>query len=296
MPVKSSSWKKHPDNPLLSLRPGKFDSSHIHAPMVVKEDGRYRMWYSGSDRILNEFHRLGYAESSNGLEWKRLEDPILVPDDLSGYYSVPSVLRDPSGAVITQGGLYKMWITGTNLMCDLRLLTSQDGLDWNLYSQDPLRTDVYCPTVILDEGIYRMWYTNLDGDGAMVIFHGTSTDGIEWDMRSEPVLRSTEDWEYTNLLYPFVVKRGVTYEMYYTSYGETCDLAVAFSQDGICWEKDTGPIIRPDENSSYDSLYCSNPSVILEPDGRDKLYYASRIDMDHKYFAIGLAVKEPDVA
>ena len=91
---------------------------------------------------------------------------------------------------------------------------------------------------------------------------------------------------------PMVVKRGDTYEMYYTSYGEACDLAVAFSRDGICWEKDNGPIIRPDENSSYDSLYCSNASVILEPDGRDKLYYSSRIDMDHKYFAIGLAVKE----
>ncbi len=73
--------------------------------MVVKEDGRYRMWYSGSDRILNEFHRIGYAESINGLEWKCLEDPILVPDDPSGYYSVPAVLRDSTGAVFTQSGL-----------------------------------------------------------------------------------------------------------------------------------------------------------------------------------------------
>ena len=139
-----------------------------------------------------------------------------------GLYS-PRVVSKRCGLLDTTG----MW--------GLRLLTSRDGLDWDLHSQYSLRTDVSCPTVILEEGIYSM---------------------------------------------------------YYTSYGETCDLAVAFSWDGIRWEEDNGPIILPDENSSYDSLYCSNASVIIEPDGPDKLYYSSRIDMDHKYCAIALAVKE----
>ena len=53
------------------------------------------------------------------------------------------------------------------------------------------------------------------------------------------------------------------------------------------------PLLSPDPDSSYDSLYCSNASVIPEPDGRNKLYYASRVDMQHKYYAIALATAVP---
>ncbi len=286
-------WTRHPANPLLSLRPKSFDSFHIHAPMVVKDGGRYRMWYSGSDRTPNEYHRIGYAESRDGVTWERLDEPVLVPGDPSGYFSVPAVLRSADGEVLKQDGLYRMWLTGHNLMCDLRMATSPDGIEWTLHSKEPLRTDVYCPTIIFEDGVYRMWYTNLDTDGAMVIFYADSVDGLEWSMRPGPVLRSTEPWEFRNVLYPFVLKRGGVYEMYYTSYGHICELAVARSEDGIHWEKDSGPILSPDSLSSYDSLYCSNASVIPEPDGRDKLYYSSRIDMEHRYFAIALAVREP---
>ncbi len=55
-------WRRHTINPVLGLRPSFFDGNHIHAPMVVIDHGRYRMWYSGSDRRMNEFHRLGYPK------------------------------------------------------------------------------------------------------------------------------------------------------------------------------------------------------------------------------------------
>jgi len=129
--VKSpGQWKRHPSSPLLSLRPGRFDSNHIHAPMVVREGGRYRMWYSGSDRDGNELHRIGYAESKDGVSWERLEEPVLSPSDPEGYFSVPAVLRDAGGEVLRQDGRLMMWITGHNLMCDLRLCTSEDGIEW----------------------------------------------------------------------------------------------------------------------------------------------------------------------
>ena len=70
-PAAAGRWKRHSPDPLLALRPGKFDSEHLHAPMVVKESGRYRMWYSGSDRERNEYHRIAYAESPDGLLWLR---------------------------------------------------------------------------------------------------------------------------------------------------------------------------------------------------------------------------------
>ena len=38
-----------------------------------------------------------------------------------------------------------------------------------------------CPTVMLDEGIYKMWYTANGEDGTMRECYATSTDGIHWE-------------------------------------------------------------------------------------------------------------------
>jgi hypothetical protein len=46
---------------------------------VVKECGRFMMWYSRRDALgyrsnLNHSYRIGYAESSDGIRWKRLDE------------------------------------------------------------------------------------------------------------------------------------------------------------------------------------------------------------------------------
>ena len=38
-----------------------------------------------------------------------------------------------------------------------------------------------CPTVMLDEGVYKMWYTANGEDGAMRECYATSTDGMHWE-------------------------------------------------------------------------------------------------------------------
>ena len=124
--------------------------------MVVREDGRFKMWYSGSDRDGNEFHRIGYAESVDGVNWERLDEPVLSPPDPDVYFSVPAVLRDARGEVLRQNGRLMMWITGHNLMCDLRLCTSEDGIAWRVETPEPISTEVYSPTVIYEDGVYKM--------------------------------------------------------------------------------------------------------------------------------------------
>ncbi len=51
----------------------------IARPYVIKDGGLYRMWYS----YRGEAYRIGYAESSDGLSWKRKDDQagIDVSDD-----------------------------------------------------------------------------------------------------------------------------------------------------------------------------------------------------------------------
>ena len=55
----------------VGLRPGEFALSK---PFVLRDPDRYRMWYSYRGRGAVMTYRIGYAESSDGREWRRLDD------------------------------------------------------------------------------------------------------------------------------------------------------------------------------------------------------------------------------
>tara|TARA_B100000795_G_C22699590_1_gene399068 strand:- start:91 stop:1002 length:912 start_codon:yes stop_codon:yes gene_type:complete len=55
----------------------------IARPIVLKEDGIYKMWYS----YRGEFYNIGYAESVDGVSWKRLDDLIVLNPSAAGWDS-----------------------------------------------------------------------------------------------------------------------------------------------------------------------------------------------------------------
>jgi hypothetical protein len=55
----------------------------IARPVVRKENGIYRMWYS----YRGDSYRIGYAESADGLEWERLDDTAGIDVSSSGWDS-----------------------------------------------------------------------------------------------------------------------------------------------------------------------------------------------------------------
>ena len=57
-------WSKRPDNPILPHSAGGWDNSDTLGPMVLKEDGVYKMWYTGGNGGMNA---IGYATSSDGV-------------------------------------------------------------------------------------------------------------------------------------------------------------------------------------------------------------------------------------
>ena len=61
-------WVRDTEGPVISLGPtGSFDDTHLFAPCVIWEKGRYRLWYSGSRRnVANRVFSLGMAESADG--------------------------------------------------------------------------------------------------------------------------------------------------------------------------------------------------------------------------------------
>jgi len=51
---------------------GSFDSTHVLPGTVLKEDGTYKMWYSGTNDSNRETNlQIGYATSPDGINWTR---------------------------------------------------------------------------------------------------------------------------------------------------------------------------------------------------------------------------------
>lgn len=64
-----------------------WDATHIYRPSVIKSQGVYHMFYSGSNQYVDETstvvyaHGIGHASSTNGIDWTRDSDPIFINSD-----------------------------------------------------------------------------------------------------------------------------------------------------------------------------------------------------------------------
>jgi len=70
----------------------KFDGEANARPCVIKEDGRYRMWYCYRGSIhyrtnKDQSYRLGYAESADGVRWTRKDEEVGIERSEDGWDS-----------------------------------------------------------------------------------------------------------------------------------------------------------------------------------------------------------------
>lgn len=105
----------------------------VATPEVIYENGRYRAWFTScigwkhhSDGP-KHFYRLEYAESADGIIWKR-NGTVAVDfrDEFEYALGVPRVIKD--------GNVYKMWFcsraTATCPTYRIRYATSHNGIEW----------------------------------------------------------------------------------------------------------------------------------------------------------------------
>jgi hypothetical protein len=91
---------------------GDWNYNYVSRATIIKNaDDDYEMWYSGGVGAMN--HGIGYATSSDGINWTRdANNPILHKDD-AGYPGEPwRQERTYCPMVIKDGSLYKMWFVG----------------------------------------------------------------------------------------------------------------------------------------------------------------------------------------
>lgn len=208
-----------------------------------------------------------------------------------------SLVYDP--AVLKNGDRYEMWYSGSNGTANrIGYATSADGLTWAKYGSNPVLSPslawesnrVFGPTVILDTGVYKMWYAASDGTTTR-LGYATSLDGVIWTKQSSPVLDvgAADTWDSTYVSRPSVVKIGSTYHLWYTGNNGSADrIGHATSTNGINWTKDvSNPIIDLGAPGAWDWLDVYAPSVV--PYGDKYLMWYSGSTLPAAY-QTGLAI------
>jgi predicted GH43/DUF377 family glycosyl hydrolase len=305
-------WEREKDGPVLSLgESGAFDDTHMFAPNVALEDGKYLLWYCGSTGFAHDLakvrtrgderiFKLGLATSSDGRTFeKHSANPVLELADSPRGVITPSLLRSADGAPLRENGQLQMWFTtaafrGANRTHRLQSTTSQDGIKWS----EPAPAQIefcYAPTVIKDGGLVRVWYADVT-KFPWKFRHAQSKDGLKWDVTEQPVMELSQSWEHHIVVYPTVLKVDDAYLMWYGSYStadrEQTAIGFAVSTDGITWHKHPqNPIFESAADRPWESHYVGNQSVLRTPDGSFRMWYASRKapPFTNLYYAINTA-------
>lgn len=294
-----SGWIKYVGNPVFSPGlAGEWDDI-ITIGTVLKDDDepvdKYKMWYIGGETSAGEGESVGYATSSDGIDWvTHSNNPVMTHGstwDINGIETI---------TVIKDGSTYKMWYEGEDILGDntIGYATSSDGISWEPYSGNPVFSVAWDnegtkePWVIKDGSLYKMWYTSQSESDIGCIGLATSSDGIIWQRQGvDPVMSPSLSWENgAGLGNPRVTKNQSIYTMAYCAHDEFENkrIGLATSSDGITWTKNDDPILEAGTGNDWDSLGIG-PDAIIEDDSTFKLWFIGADN--HGTKKVGLAVK-----
>jgi hypothetical protein len=180
--------------PVLQAGPaGEWDDVICNPGGVIKENGIFKMWYSGATYYPGfpqqwpfVFWHTGLATSTDGIHWTKYDDPATT--DSPYQFSDPVIKAEPwagtpkpwgqartfATTVLPTASGYEMWPTGLHPFTqvaggfphDIGYAISSDGINWQKYADNPVleptftwNVDVEFGSVILDGDTYRMWFT-----------------------------------------------------------------------------------------------------------------------------------------
>jgi len=251
-----TDWVDDPVDPVLGpAEPGDWDEGARYPTAVIQVDGIYHLFYNGQPEGVVEFEAadVGHATSTDGISWEL--DPVN-----------PVLTRGAMGAwdenalwgvaIVHDGTGFRMWYSGfdsDDILGRTGYATSEDGSAWTKYAGNPIMDvgssgsfddgAVMPGTVIVDDGLHRMWYmsaaeTTSAGDYDWRIGFAESADGLSWTKHPTPVLEQGPGWESWLVYAPSVLYDGTSYHMWYTGHsGQHVAIGYAASADGIEWTK-----------------------------------------------------------
>jgi len=146
------------------------------------------MWYCGArGSVAERVYALCLATSTAGVAFfKQPQSPVLRFGGGTGTRSIvtPALLRTPEGLVCRENGKLRLWFSSCDFISDARYTlhetSSSDGITWDKPS-DVQMENAYAPTVMREDSIYRLWYTDVRRD-PWCFRYAESRDGRRWDV------------------------------------------------------------------------------------------------------------------
>ncbi len=279
-------WHAYNDQPVLRRgTDGTWDDEGVYEPSVVRDDGGYKLYYSGYD---GQTWRIGLATSTDGVTWTKHPAPVL---KLGGEGAFDS-MGQHSPTVHFDGRRYRVWYEGYDgSMNRLGLAVSADGVTWFKSPANPVYPHGWGaasdgpldPIVLQRNGQWEMWYTWEN------IWRATSSDGVTWTSQ-DVVLSSSGNREWDLALEaPMVVFDGQQYHMWYGGWDHGMRIGYASSPDGITWQKRPSAVLRQRPGSYYwDEWSIGRASILEEPDGSLRMFYSGH----YGRWLIGLATSQ----
>jgi predicted GH43/DUF377 family glycosyl hydrolase len=226
------SWKRYSRNPVLQVGAGigVWDEGKVKDPWVLRENGTYKMWYTGLlfmqyQKVVIVAEQIGYATSPDGKNWTKYAGNPVVAYGPTGslndkWVYRPVVLHTKSSYVMYYSFLSQ---TGTY---GVGMATSKDGISWtklgpitmpnsgwNAYTSSP-------GSIIPVNDTMLMAYTGQSAQGAPPqIGFANSTNGMNWATYSlNPLISGggATSWDNAGVSDPMVVKVGDHYNVYFT--------------------------------------------------------------------------------
>lgn len=260
----------------IPLVPGAWDGEGVRFPAVI-QDGGYKLYYNGYG--LDGNNGIGLATSADGLIWTRHGTaPVLQGAPGAWDAQIESV------AVLYRGfGNYKLWYSGYP-GCAIGYATSLDGVNWSKYVNPVLQPGgepwnngcVHMPTVLFEDGIYKMWLQSTGDDGSgerPFIAYATSPDGENWTLTAQPVLGLDDlAWGPGWIWRPHVRHDGALYELWYSGWQDGGKIGYAASPDGLAWTDYASNPVLTGAPGAWDDGAAVDPAVLMN-DGTLTLYY-----------------------
>ncbi len=239
--------------------------------LVQRENGRFRMDFSWRPQA-----SLAVAFSDDGLTWTPPR-VTLAPDPETGWQE-----RLNRNCVVRAGDKWLMWYTGqARGYSFIGMAESCDGLDFRRVSDEPCLiserhwegASVMNPCVLIENGVYRMWYAAGETYEPNVLAYAESRDGLNWRKSLiNPIFVCDKRFDCERdrvggcqvLPHP---KLG--YVMFYIGYRDinTACICAAASKNGVTgWRRcRMNPLVAPTAGE-WDADSCYKPSALYEPE------------------------------
>ena len=268
---------------------GAFDADWATCPSVIHDGKQYRMYYSACYDANMPRGGIGLATSADGRHWQRSADdqPILEPGHREGWDG--GQVLGPE--IHYDGKLFRLWYTGMPTKrhssgigyYQIGLATSEDGIHFQrengglpVLACGPSgaadEVQVATPSIVRENGRFRMWYAAWSPSHGHTICTATSSDGISWQRENEgrPIAGLKPPGAYGHA----VCRTGDGWLLLYMAVSAAPGLYAARSADGLNWTplNEGKPVLTPGDAGSFDDQHVGHP-FLLEREDRIQLWY-----------------------